>query len=156
MGVLRNVNRSHLHEDFIQSMIKEGGNIPSAFGTIRELLCFSAVLAYQLDEFSLIDRSQGVEDIDINVFGNNDSDDIIYTLAVAHSQSTDVLKSDSEVDMVEIFEGYANAGLVILKSWVTEYRSQNNFQAIIQGLYDNGFISKETVSREEIKNAVQI
>ena len=154
MGLLRNVHRSHVHEEFVQSMIREAGDVPPPFGTIRELLCFAAVLAFQMGEFDKLDRSKGSEDIQINVFENNNSDDIIYTLAVAHSKNTDVLKSDSEVDMVDIFEGYANAGLKILKSWGTRYRSQNYIQAIIQGLYDNKFINDETATREEIIHAV--
>ena len=53
--------------------------------------------------------------------------------------------------MVEIFEGYANAGLSLLKSWSTQYRSQRGFQSIIQGLFDNSFISEDTVDRETYK-----
>lgn len=155
MGVLRNVYRSHLHEEFIQSLVSpESANLPAAFGTIRELMCFAAVLGYEMERYEPLDRAQGVEDIGINVFENNNSDDLIYTLAVAHTGSTDVLKSSSEVDMVEIFEGYANAGLTLLKSWSTQYRSQRGFQSIIQGLFDNNFIAEDTVDREKLINAV--
>jgi dnd system-associated protein 4 len=154
--VLRNVNRSEEHEDFVQSLAREGdGSIPSAFATIRELLTFAAVLAFQMEEFEPINKANGSQDIDINVFKNNDSDDYIYTLAVAHTKSADVLKASSDVDMVEIFEGYANAGLTILKSWVTQYRSQNGFQAIVQGLHDNGFIEEDTLTRENLIDAIK-
>ena len=62
----------------------ESANLPAAFGTIRELMCFAAVLGYEMDRYEPLDRAQGVEDIGINVFENNNSDDSIYTSSCAH------------------------------------------------------------------------
>lgn len=146
---LRSVVRNKQHEQMVQQL-KTPDEGKGVFGTFRELMCFAAVLGYQMGRrTSIPDNSRG-PDIMIEEFNRNDSVDLIYLMAVAESKSADILKSDSEIDMVTIFEEYANGGLEIIKSWMTQYNDPIGFQAILQGLKSNGFIDDETAKIEDI------
>ena len=153
MARLRNVNRSQKYEALVQGLARQG-NGGSVFSTIRELMCFAALLGYELGAREQLPTDKGVEDIQISIFENNDSIDYIYMIAVGETGGTDVLRSDSEIDMVTIFEEYAHGGLGIIEDWMNQFSDTEGFKAIIQGLYSSGFISDETISEQDLIKSV--
>jgi dnd system-associated protein 4 len=151
MARLRAVVRSKEHEDMVQKLARRSvDGKPTVFGTIRELICFAAMLGYQMGQRSIITDKKRGESVMIEEFNRNDTVDLIYLVAVADTAGTEVLKSDAEIDMVSIFEEYANGGFEILKAWLHRYQDQTGFQAILQGLKENGFIDNETVDMQTI------
>lgn len=154
MARLRSVVRNREHEDMVQKLSRQNdGGTLTVFSTIRELLCFAAMLGFQMDKRTPnLDNKRG-EDVMIEEFERNDSIDLIYLIAVAETGGTEVLKSDSEFDMVTIFEEYSNGGFEILKYWLTLYNDEIGFQAILQGLKANNFIDDETTDIETIMNS---
>lgn len=147
---IRNVNRSDLHEDLVQDLVT-GKKI---FSTIRELLCFSAMLGYALKQRKKLPDGKK-HDVSYQQFEANDAVDNIYLISVCETKSTDCLRPDSDVDMVTIFEEYAHAGLEIIKSWYTKYSTQEPQKALILGLYDEKFIDNQDISNDQIKESIK-
>ena len=116
-----NINRSKLHEDIVQRLSAQ--NIPGSdrklFPTIRELLCFAALLGFSEKRRVPLDRAAGVEDISYQQFERESAaEDLLWTIAVAETQDTEVLREGEEVRCAEIFEEYANGGLALIKDFL--------------------------------------
>ena len=156
MARLRSVVRNKDHEEMVQRLSRQSvDGSQTVFATIRELICFSAVLGYQMGKKSPIPDTKRGADVMIEEFVRNDSVDLIYLIAVADTGDTEILKSGPDSDMVSIFEEYVNGGFEILKGWLQQYRDENGFQAILQGLKSNGFIDDETADFETIMESFQ-
>ncbi len=112
-----NINRSRIHEDIVQRLA--GQPLPGLdrrlFPTIRELLCFAALLGFSEKRRVPLDRSQGVEDISYQQFERGDAENLIYLIALAEAQDAAILKEGEEDKCAAIFEEYANGGLGIIK-----------------------------------------
>lgn len=158
MARLKPVKRSKQFDDLIETLSKTNTNGQKLFNTIRELLCFAAMLGYAEDKKVPLNKSLGMEDISYQQFEFNDSNDFIYLIAVAETSSTDCLKEDSDIDMVEIFEEYANGGLESISSWMSEFQDYDGYRALIQGLLKRKYIEvgeADDVSIDDVKKAFQ-
>ncbi len=112
-----NINRSRIYEDIVQRLATEPlpGTTRRLFPTIREVLCFAALLGYSEKRRIPLDRSQGVEDVSYQQFERGDAEDLIFMIALAEEQDISVLREGEEPKCAEIFEEYANGGLSIIK-----------------------------------------
>ena len=115
-----NINRSRVHEDMVQrlAMEKLPGTQRTLFPTIRELLCFAALLGYSERRRLPLEREKGVEDVSYQQFERGDSEDLIYLIALAETKDPEVLKDGGEDRCANIFEEYANGGLQIIREAV--------------------------------------
>ena len=113
-----NINRSRIHEDMVQVLAVEklNGARWSLFPTIRELLCFAALLGYSEGRRVPLDRSQGVEDVSYQQFERGDAEDLIYLIALAETKDPSVLKDGEEGRCATIFEEYVNGGLEVIRT----------------------------------------
>lgn len=111
-----NINRSRVHEDMVQRLAvdKLPGADRSLFPTIRELLCFAALLGYSEKRRVPLDKNEGVEDVSYHLFERGEAEDLIYLIALAHTKDPEILKDGEEGRCAEIFEEYANGGLHII------------------------------------------
>ena len=111
-----NINRSRVHEDMVQrlSTQKLPGTDRTLFPTIRELLCFAALLGYSEQRRLPLDREKGTEDVSYQQFERGDAEDLIYLLALADSKDPEILMDGEESRCAEIFEEYANGGLQVV------------------------------------------
>jgi len=106
-----NINRSKLHEDIVQrlSMQNVPGSDRKLFPTIRELLCFAALLGFSEKRRVPLDRAAGVEDISYQQFERDPAaEDLLWTIAVAETQDTEVLR-DGEKRRSMVARGRAYA-----------------------------------------------
>ena len=112
-----NINRSRVHEDMVQrlAMEKLPGTQRTLFPTIRELLCFAALLGYSEKRRLPLDKDKGVEDVSYQQFERGDAEDLIYLIALAETKDPEVLKDGEEDRCATIFEEYANGGLQVIK-----------------------------------------
>ena len=154
MKPYRNVYRSKQHEDMVQLLARTTVDKAetSLFTTIRQLMIFSALLGYSEERRVALDKSKGVEDIQIHIFENDL--DYIHMIALADQQNPDIFKDGHNFDVIEVFEEYANGGFEIIRGWLAQYNDHSGQKAIIQGLYNNKYINKETASIEELLEAV--
>ncbi|WP_374576324.1 DNA phosphorothioation-associated protein 4 [Phenylobacterium sp.] len=116
-----NINRSRVHEELVQRLSMQ--NIPGSdrklFPTIRELLCFAALLGFSEQRRVPLDRSQGVEDISYQQFEREPAaEDLLWTIAVAETGDVEVLREGEEIRCAQIFEEYANGGLGLIKDFM--------------------------------------
>ncbi len=112
-----NINRSRSHEDMVQRLAvhRPPGASGTLFPTIRELLCFAALLGYSEGRRIPLDRDAGVEDVSYQQFERGDAEDLIWLIALAETKDPEILKDGEEGRCAEIFEEYANGGLQILR-----------------------------------------
>lgn len=142
---MRDINRDAKYEDLMKLLAeKKNPNLTSSlFKTMRELLCFCAVLGYH--EGKRVPLSTKTTEIPGRVFENSDfAMDLIYLLALCESKSGDILKPENESDIIKIFEEYACGGLETLQRWISETPSDAyGDQAIINALYKYDFMTIE-------------
>jgi dnd system-associated protein 4 len=153
-NALRNVNRSEKYEASIVQKLVNDPDGKNVFPTIRELLCFAAMLGYALGKKIKFPENFKKNDVSWAQFVANDSDDYIYFIAVCDTKSTDCLKSNPNFDLVDVFEEYINGGFEVISTWFLKYSNQNCLKAIISGLYDEGFIDNQNIDRESIMKSI--
>lgn len=137
-----NINRSRQYEDTVQLLAaqKLPGSDRSLFPTIRELLCFAALLGYSEKRRVPLDRSKGVEDVSYQQFERGDAEDLIYLIALADTHDPEVLKDGEEGRCADIFEEYANGGLGIIKDALLRSGGEDPNRAILELLRSKGYI----------------
>ena len=138
-----NINRSRVYEDIVQRLA--GLPLPDTdrrlFPTIRELLCFAALLGFSEGRRVPLDRAQGIEDISYQQFERGDAENLIYLIALASEQDTDVLREGNEGQCAEIFEEYANGGLAIIKDSLLRAGGEYPDRALMGLLKEKGYLS---------------
>src|ERR1019366_3758061 len=87
-----------------------------------------------------LDRSQGVEDISYQQFERGDAEDLIYMIALAETQDTDILREGEEVKCAEIFEEYANGGLMVVKDFLLRSGGEYPDRALMTMLKERSYL----------------
>jgi len=137
-----NINRSRIHEDMVQMLAvnKLDGADRALFPTIRELLCFAAMLGYSEKRKLPLDRSDGVEDVSYQQFERGDAEDLIYLLALADSRDPEILRDGEESRCAEIFEEYANGGFTILQDVLLKSGGEHPDKEIMAYLHEKKYL----------------
>jgi dnd system-associated protein 4 len=142
-GVVPNINRSRIHEDMVQRLAVQTlpGADRSLFPTIRELLCFAALLGYSEGRRVPLDRTTGLEDVSYQQFERGDAADLIYLIALAETKDPEILKDGEESRSAEIFEEYANGGLQILRDASLQSGGEYPHRDILELLKTSGYLN---------------
>lgn len=140
-----NINRSRIHEEMVQrlAMQKLPGTERTLFPTIRELLCFAALLGYSEKRRLPLDKDKGVEDVSYQQFERGDAEDLIYLIALAETKDPEILKDGEESRCAEIFEEYANGGLQVLREAMLRGGGEYPDRDILELLQDRGYLDAE-------------
>ncbi|MVS99783.1 DNA phosphorothioation-associated protein 4 [Devosia marina] len=140
-----NIHRSRIHEDMVQrlAMTKLPGTDRTLFPTIRELLCFAALLGYSEGRRVPLDRSAGTEDVSYQQFERRDAEDLIFLIALADSKDPEILKDGEEGRCAEIFEEYANGGLQVLRDAMLRSGGEYPDRDILELLKKSGYLNIE-------------
>ena len=150
-----NINRSKLHEDLVQrlSMVNIPGSDRKLFPTIRELLCFAALLGFSEQRRVPLDRSAGVEDISYQQFERDSAaEDLLWTIAVAETQDTEVLRDGEEARCATIFEEYANGGFEIITEWLNKLPTDvSGVKALLAGMENSDFLVQNNDDIKEVE-----
>jgi dnd system-associated protein 4 len=138
-----NINRSRVYEELVQRLSMQ--NIPGSdrklFPTIRELLCFAALLGFSEKRRTPLDRSAGVEDVSYQQFERDPAaEDLLWTIAVAETEGTDILREGRESKCAEIFEEYANGGLAIVNDFLLRNGGEYPDRALMALLRERGYL----------------
>lgn len=149
-----NINRSRVHEEMVQRLSnrKLPGANRNLFPTIREFLCFAALLGYSENRKVPLDRSEGVEDVSYQQFERGDAEDLIYLIALGHTKNPEVLRDGEEGTCAEIFEEFANGGFEIIRDWLLRSGGEYPDRAIIEGLKELGYIDANEVAPEDLSS----
>lgn len=140
-----NINRSKSHEDMVQrlAMLKLPSADRTLFPTIRELLCFAALLGYSEGRRIPLDRVAGLEDVSYQQFERGGAEDLIYLIALAETKDPEILKDGEESRCAEIFEEYANGGLQILRDAMLQSGGEYPDRDILELLLKSGYLNIE-------------
>ena len=140
-----NINRSRVHEDMVQrlAMQKLPGSERTLFPTIRELLCFAALLGYSENRRLPLDKGRGIEDVSYQQFERGESEDLIYLIALADTKDPEVLKDGGENKCAEIFEEYANGGLQIIREAMLRGGGEYPDRDILELLKEQGYLNPD-------------
>lgn len=112
----------------------------SIFATMRELVCFAAVLGFE------VERKRPVQpkffEIDGRIFANSEQAlDLLFLIGLAESKDVEALREEKEDCLIQIFEEYAQGGLEILEGWMRDKPEDlNGDQSILTALAKNGFL----------------
>jgi dnd system-associated protein 4 len=87
-----------------------------------------------------LDRSQGTEDISYQQFERGDAENLIYLIALASEEDTNVLREGNEGQCAEIFEQYANGGLAIIKDSLLRAGGEYPDRALMSLLKEKGYL----------------
>ena len=138
-----NINRSRVHEDMVQrlSTQKLPGTDRTLFPTIRELLCFAALLGYSEQRRLPLDRENGAEDVSYQQFERGDAEDLIYLIALADSKDPEILNDGEESRCSEIFEEYANGGLQIIHEAMLRGGGEYPYRDILELLREHNYLN---------------
>ncbi len=139
-----NINRSRVYEDLVQRLAMQSvpGSDRKLFPTIRELLCFAALLGFSEQRKLPLDREAGVEDISYQQFERDPAaEDLIYTIAIAETRDVEVLKEGEERRCAEIFEEYANGGLALIKDFMLRNGGEYPDRALMALLRERGYLT---------------
>jgi dnd system-associated protein 4 len=137
-----NINRSRVYEDIVQRLAAQSlpGTDRRLFPTIRELLCFAAVLGYSEGRRVPIDRSLGVEDVSYQQFERGEAENLIYLIALADVRDVNVIREDNEEECARIFEEYVNGGLGLVKDYLLRDGGEYPDRALMRLLHERGYL----------------
>jgi dnd system-associated protein 4 len=139
-----NINRSRVYEeDVVQRLAvqKLSESDRTLFPTIRELLCFAALLGYSEERRVPLDKEKGVEDVSYQQFERGNAEDLIYLIALAELKDPEILKEGEEGRCAEIFEEYANGGLQIIHEAMLRGGGEYPDRDILELLKDRKYLS---------------
>ncbi len=151
---MRGIRRSEQFEEMVRQLaeMQHPEAIPprSIFPTMRDLLCFAAVLGFEYDRRHSLQAK--TNEIDGRVFSNNQPTlDLLYLIALASSKDANTLREDNEEEILQIFEEYAQGGLEILDGWLKAKPEDNHGdRAILAALGKHGFLD----SSKEVEAAI--
>lgn len=126
------------------------------FVTKRDLLCFAAVLGFEIGKRGNIGQNP-TDFVDPRPFENSqEAMNLLYLIGLAETKDVDCLREENEDRLVEIFEEYADTGLSTLQEWLRETPSDpHGDRAIIEALKNHGYLSSARESTEEIVAEVE-
>ncbi|MCE4935883.1 hypothetical protein [Aliivibrio fischeri] len=116
LSVRRDARFEALEEKFCST--KGAKSDSKIFDTVKELMVFSALVGYQLDDYQPLESKTNTTPILLDTYATTDHDAYIYLLALAKEPSLDMLKDEHLRDAIGIFEGYCNSGLKHIDSWI--------------------------------------
>ncbi len=143
LQVRRNSKYEELEKNFCSTKgAKEYGIV---FTTVKEFMVFAALVGYQLDDYQPLESKINTTPILLETYATTEHDAYIYLLALAKEPSLDLLKDENLRDAINIFEGFCNAGLKHIDSWVMNNISEKSMTNILFKNTLEYLINKETM-----------
>lgn len=140
---MRGVKRSKRFEPLVRQLAET--NHPEAgrpiFPTMRELMCFAAMLGFDKERKKPVEGS--TNEIDGRIFENHQqSVDLLYLVALADAKDAEILREENEDAAITIFEQYAEGGFEIISAWLNERpEDEKGDEAILSALAKYGYLS---------------
>ena len=117
------------------------------FPTYKALMCFAACLGFERGEEE--DIADPVDFVDSRVIERDaDCMDLIYLIGLAKSRDGNILKDgpETEAQLANVFERFAEGGLGVLQQWMRETPSDAyGYSAIITALHKHGCIAAPAI-----------
>ena len=159
---MRSINRNKEHADIIQKLMAKNPDTGVAvFQHIKALQCFAAIVGYDQGRRVKLDRGN-TENIEWHTFENTKHTHYIYLIALAESNDVNILKynvetsesspSGEDMDMVRIFEEYANGGFEIIRGWLSKSPGDPyGDKALLVAMEKAGYLKKDEQEFSEVE-----
>jgi len=136
---MRAIRRAKMHDDVVRQLGEVVGG-RAIFGTMREVMCFAAVLGFASERREKLEGD--TEEIESRIWQNNQQAlDLLYLIPLVSERTADILRDENEDRMITVFEEFANGGLGRLKEWLAERPEDiHGDQAILAALQKHGFL----------------
>jgi dnd system-associated protein 4 len=146
---MRSIRSDEKFEEMIRNLSHPVTGKP-IFPTMRELICFAAVLGFEYEKRSQL-SGKTFEVVGGRIFeGSPLAMDLLYLIALASEKNADILRD--EEPMLKIFEEYAQGGLEILQGWLREKpEDTSGDKAILEALHKYKFLA----ARDDVPVAVK-
>ena len=150
MARIPTVFRSKQYEPMVQRLAMQHLNDMklTIFPTIRELMCFAALLGFAEKRRIKLDEKYDRLGIENVVWENHPNQDIIFLVALADSKDTDILRDGREAECVRIFEEYANGGFEVIQDALLKGGDEFPEKDIIQMLLDQKYLKLDAAESE--------
>lgn len=152
---MRNFRASEKYRSLIEKLAQANHSIAgrSIFPTMRDLLCFAAVLGFENDRHAEL-NAKNFEIVDGRVFLNSQQAiDLLYLVSLADSKDSEILRDENEEKMVDIFERYAQGGFEIIEGWLNEKPEDlNGDRAILAALSKYKFLDAPRESEDATRD----
>jgi dnd system-associated protein 4 len=149
---MRNVRRPEQFEVLFKKFTEAAHPITGKpiFSTIRDFLCFLAVLGFDQGDRTILEGK--TIDLDSRVFETHEqSRDILYLVALAGTRDANILQPEREDEVVSVFEEYVATGLTVLKGWMTQCADDHiGDQSILTALRREGFFESHAPTIGEV------
>lgn len=140
---MRSIRRSAEHEELVRRLANEPHPDAdrSIFPTMRELVCFAAVLGFQENKRTPLSGKS--HDIDYRIWQSSAfAVDLLFLIPLAAERDPELMRPEREDDLVEIFEEFANGGFQILRSWMNETPGDPyGDRALLNALHKYGYLT---------------
>jgi dnd system-associated protein 4 len=140
---MRAIRRSKKFEEMVRQLAEKPHSVTGRpiFPTIRELMCFVAVLGFEHKRRNPIQNEYF--EVDSRNFERSEAAvDLLYLIGLATEKNVDILREEEIDKMVSIFEEYAQGGFEILESWLREKpEDTDGDKAVLAALNKYGFLS---------------
>lgn len=141
---MRGIKRSEEFEEIVRQLAETqhpGVKPPrSIFPTMRDLMCFAAVLGFEHERRRPLQPR--TYEVDGRIFSNSEQAlDLLYLIALASSKDANALRDDNEEQIIQSFEEYAQGGFEIIAGWLKE-KPEDSYgdQAILAALTKHKFL----------------
>lgn len=125
------VYRDSRYESLVEKLCATKGSGDFLFSTVKELMVFAALVGYQHGTYKPLKNKLNCIQISLGTYANTKHDAYIYLLALTKLPSVDILKDDQLRDAIGIFEGYCNAGLEYIDSWILSKMGESKVENIL-------------------------
>lgn len=154
---MRNVRREDIHEPLFKRFTETAhpASGKPVFSTIRDFLCFLAVLGFHQGERTPLTGK--TMELDSRVFESHEqSKDLLYLIALAGSRDPNILNPDREDEALQVFEEYVATGFRTLDQWMKLCPDDHvGDQGILTALRRDGFFGSHVPSLEQAINDVE-
>jgi dnd system-associated protein 4 len=155
---MRNIRRSSRHNSTVDTLAeaKQKDNGQTIFPTLRDLLCFAAVLGYQVErKRPLIEPF--LPFVDGRIFENEpQAPELMFLIGLAETKDVDCLREENEDSLVSLFEEYADGGLEVLAEWLKETPSDPaGDRDILEALKRYGYLELQNKPPEAVAAEIE-
>lgn len=117
---MSNVNRdTRFDSDIVDKLCPKKANEDhnKVFGTIKELMVFAALVGVEENEWHPIPTGANTISVSLETFASTNHDTYIFLTALHKGNDATLLKDENLHEAIKIFEGYCNAGFLIIRKW---------------------------------------
>jgi dnd system-associated protein 4 len=149
---MRNLRRPEKYEALFKKFTEAAHPVSGkpVFSTIRDFLCFLAVLGFDRGDRTAIEGK--TIDLDSRVFETHEqSRDILYLVALAGTRDANILQPEREDEIARVFEEYVATGLSVLDGWMKQCADDHiGDQSILTALRRDGFFESHAPTIGEV------